>query len=76
MKRQSEVWSGAHGFSLAVSPASTTQQAMTEAGGADVSGGVCFGEKKPVDRGNFSPAGERILKSFSRKKKIQSFALH
>lgn len=48
MKHQSEVRSGAHGFSLAVSPASATQQAMVEAGRAGVSGGArCFeGETK------------------------------
>lgn len=49
MKHQCEVWSGAHGFSLAVSPASATQQAMTDAGRAGVSGGPHFGDKEKTE---------------------------
>lgn len=49
MKHQSEVWRGAHGFSLAVSPTSTTQQAMIDAGGAGMSGGARFGKIKKTE---------------------------
>lgn len=41
-KHESEVWSGAHGFSLAASPASSTQQAAANAGGAR------FGKKEQI----------------------------
>lgn len=46
MEHQSEVWSGAHGFGFAVSPAPAAQQAVADAGRAGVSGGARFGGKK------------------------------
>lgn len=50
MEHQSEVWSGAHGFVLAVSPAPAAQQAVADAGRAGVSGGAHFGGKDKRQR--------------------------